>query len=96
MSGCEFSFRCGNCETGVLVRGAKAGDGTEGTYFALAGSDAGSLFRITLDAQGRETGRQPLGALSDRTDEPVQRRLKSERLEQGWSLRKGRGTGGHV
>jgi len=94
--GVQFSFRCAKCEAGVLVRGAKAGNNTEGTYFSLAGPDAGTLFRVTLDAGGRETGRKSLGALIDRNKEPVTRMLKPGDWNEVWSLCQGRGPRGYV
>ncbi len=53
-------FRCaGECRTGVLFRAEKTPDGTTGVYVSL---DAGelSVFRVTLDASGREVARQAL------------------------------------
>jgi hypothetical protein len=53
-------FRCGGeCRTGVLFRAEKTAEGMTGIYVAL---NAGELaaFRVTLDAAGRETAREPL------------------------------------
>jgi hypothetical protein len=79
--GVKFAFRCRNCETGVLVRGAKAGDGIEGSYLSLAGPDAGSMFRLDLNAQGQETDRKLLGQPKGQTNTPVQFTLKPD----GWN-----------
>src|SRR6267154_5890617 len=53
-------FRCvGECRTGVLFRAEKIAQGMSGVYVSL---NAGELaaFRVTLDADGRETARQAL------------------------------------
>ena len=50
------------CKAGVLVRAEKTADGgMKGVYVSLTESEPGS-FAITLDAQGRETGRTQLQA----------------------------------
>ena len=52
-------FRCvGECRTGVLFRAEKTTDGMTGVYVAL---NAGELaaFHVTLNAEGRETARDP-------------------------------------
>src|SRR5271157_4163293 len=74
-------FRCHQCETGVLVRGARAGDGTEGSYLALAGSDAGTMYRMNVDARGQETDRRVLGKPLGQTNRPVEFTLKPD----GWN-----------
>jgi hypothetical protein len=79
--GLSFSFRCNGCDTGVLWRSAKAGAGTEGTYLSLAGSDAGTVYRVALDAQGAETGRKSLGAPNGQNNKPVQFTLNPN----GWN-----------
>jgi len=53
-------FRCAaECRTGLLFRLEKTADGMTGVYVSL---NAGELaaFRLTLDAQGHETKRDPL------------------------------------
>jgi hypothetical protein len=53
-------FWCmGECRTGVLFRAEKTAQGMTGVYVSL---NAGELtaFRLTLDAQGRETAREAL------------------------------------
>src|SRR5439155_2130618 len=53
-------FRCmGECRTGVLFRAEKSAQGMTGVYVSL---NAGELaaFRVTLDAEGRETARDAL------------------------------------
>jgi len=56
----QFLFQCRNCETGILFRGVKGGNGTSGTYVSLAGSNVGVVSRLTLDAQGREVHRETI------------------------------------
>lgn len=54
------SFHCATaCSTGVLLRAAKTDSGWQGIYVSLTEGDI-NTYRITLDAQGRETGREPL------------------------------------
>src|SRR3954451_22740479 len=54
------SFRCANsCEAGVLLRAEKSGDGMKGVYVSLKEGDV-ATYRISLDANGRETGRTKL------------------------------------
>ena len=57
-------FRCtAECRTGVLFRAEKTDAGMTGVYVSL---NAGELaaFRVTLDAMGRETKREPLRAVT--------------------------------
>jgi hypothetical protein len=79
--GIRFSFRCSGCQTGVLLRDAKSGDGSEATYLALAGPDAGALYRIDLDARGQETARKELGKPKGQTNQPVEFTLRPD----GWN-----------
>ena len=57
------SFRCtGACQTGLLVRAEKTADGgTKGIFVSVTGEERAS-YRVTLDAQGRETSRERLRA----------------------------------
>src|SRR5262249_8583908 len=52
-------YQCSNCQTGVLIRNAAppSGGNTSGLYVSLSGDDAANVYRISLDAQGNETGR---------------------------------------
>ena len=53
-------FRCaGECRTGVLFRAEKTAAGMTGVYVAL-NADELAAYRVTLDASGRETAREPL------------------------------------
>jgi hypothetical protein len=53
-------FRClGDCQTGVLFRLEKTADGMTGVYVSLTKGDL-ATYRLTLDAEGHETKRQPL------------------------------------
>jgi hypothetical protein len=69
----KFSFRSSGGEVGVLLRNAPltwsrfhhpegVGDRTAGIYVVLSGTGAGSIFLVTLDAQGKETERKPVAA----------------------------------
>jgi len=55
------SFRCAAaCRTGVLLRAEPTADGgSKGIFVSLSGQDLAS-YRITLDARGNETSREPL------------------------------------
>ena len=55
------SFRCtGACSTGLLVRAEPTADGgTKGIFVSVTGEER-ALYRVTLDAQGRETSRERL------------------------------------
>jgi len=54
-------FRCADpCDTGVLLRAQKTGDGTKGVYLSLKG-DEPAAYNVTLDAQGKETSREKGG-----------------------------------
>lgn len=53
-------FRCtGACNAGVLFRLQKTDAGMTGVYVSLKDDDL-KTYRVTLDAQGRESSRQPL------------------------------------
>ena len=55
------SFRCtGACQTGLLVRAEPTADGgTKGIFVSVTGEER-ALYRVVLDAQGRETSRERL------------------------------------
>jgi hypothetical protein len=54
------AFKCSEgCKTGVLLRAEKTADGFKGIYASLTESELG-LYRITLDAQGKERSREKL------------------------------------
>ena len=57
------NLRCqGPCKTGVLLRAQKTADGgLRGVYVSFTDSDFVS-YRVTLNAQGQETGRTRIGA----------------------------------
>jgi hypothetical protein len=90
----RFSFRCSDCETGVLFRSSKVGDGTGGTYVSLAGSDAGTVYRATLDSQGRELDRKPLGIPSGQDGQPVRIKPRAEGWNEVWIFLHGDALGG--
>ena len=56
--GVYVSFRCpAGCKSGIVMRAQKTGDGMKGLLVSLTEGDVG-LYRITLDAEGRETQRE--------------------------------------
>ena len=57
------NVRCdGACQAGVLMRAEKSADGgLRGVYVSLSDGDIHS-YVVTLDAQGKETGREPIVA----------------------------------
>jgi len=81
--GVRFLFQCQKCEMGVLVRLARVGDCSEGSYLSLAGRDAGTMYRLDVDTTrgGTEIGRKPLGQPRGQTNQPVQFTLKPD----GWN-----------
>lgn len=58
----NLSFECKNCEPSVMIRSGKDGDTTSGVDIALAGKDVGSMFRVTIDGQGKVVSRKPMPA----------------------------------
>lgn len=77
----RLSFRCNACETGLLFHNAKTSDGSGGIYLSLAGPDIGTLYRLTMDAQGRETDRKPIGIPKGQNNQPVHLSLNPD----GWN-----------
>jgi hypothetical protein len=59
----EASAKVGECRTGVLFRAEKTDAGMTGVYVSL-NADQLAAFRVTLDAMGRETTREPLRAVT--------------------------------
>jgi hypothetical protein len=54
------SFRCGEgCKTGLLMRAEKTPQGMKGVFVSL-NTEEQALYKITLDAEGREISRTPL------------------------------------
>lgn len=54
------SFRCSpGCKTGVLLRAQKTPDGMKGIFMSLTEGDL-AVYRVTLDAQGKELSREKL------------------------------------
>jgi hypothetical protein len=59
-AGFYASFECtGGCKSGIMMRMQKTGDGFKGQFVSLAEGDQ-HLYRMTLDAAGRETHRDRL------------------------------------
>ena len=55
-----IGFECKNCEPSLMIRSGKVGDRTSGVEIALSGAEVGSMFRITLDSQGKMLDRKPM------------------------------------
>jgi hypothetical protein len=88
--GVYASFRCpAGCKSGIIMRAQKTADGMKGLLVSLTEGDVG-LYRITLDAEGRETQREKLTA----TD-PLQRfgRAMAQNPLAGGRGGPGRGAG---
>lgn len=86
-------FRCASeCRTGVLFRAEKTAEGITGVYVALNAGEL-SAFRVTLDAAGRETARDPLRDVTPfiRSAPPV---APATGARTGGPARGGAGTGG--
>ena len=70
----RFAYQCNNCDAGVVLRNAPSASSLPGTtsalYVGLAGPDARTLHRVTLDAQGRELNRQQLYKWTARQNPP--------------------------
>jgi hypothetical protein len=63
----KFAFQCSACEGGVLLRNARVdGDRTSGLYVPVSGADAANVYRVTLDAQGKELDRKLISARKPR------------------------------
>ena len=60
------NVRCeGSCKTGVLLRAEKTPDGgMKGVYVSLTDGDF-ATYKVTIDAQGVETGRTPVVAATN-------------------------------
>ena len=61
------NFKCTDpCSAGVLIRAAKTSDGgLRGTFVSLGANDLGA-FTLTLDASGKEIGRERVAAPAGR------------------------------
>jgi hypothetical protein len=77
----RFSFRCNNCETGLLFRSKNADNGTSGDYMSLSGSNIGAVSKMILDPQGKEVDQTPIAAPNGRDNQPVQLTLNPD----GWN-----------
>jgi hypothetical protein len=56
----DVLFECKNCEPSVLIRAGKVGDRPSGVDISLSGADAGTMFRVNLDDQGKAVRREPM------------------------------------
>ena len=63
----KLTFQCSSCDAGVLLRNAAVDGGrSSGLYVPIAGGDAANVYRVTLDAQGRELDRKLVSARKPR------------------------------
>ena len=63
----KLAFQCSACEGGVLFRNAPLDGGrTSGLYVPVSGPDAANVYRVTLDAQGKELDRKLISARKPR------------------------------
>lgn len=86
--GIYASFQCpAGCKTGIIMRAQKTADGMKGLLVSLTDGDVG-LFRITLDAGGKETAREKL------TSSEQLQRLGKPVAARGGGGAGGRGAGG--
>jgi hypothetical protein len=90
----RFSFECTDCETGVLFRGAKVGDGVRGIYLSLAGADRGSVYRTTIDSQGRTFDQTLVGVPTGQDGQPLQIEPRVNGWNQVWIFLRGNALGG--
>jgi FG-GAP-like repeat/Domain of Unknown Function (DUF1080)/FG-GAP repeat len=59
----SLAFECLSCDGGILLRNAPVDGGrTSGLYVPLAGPDAANVYRVTLDAEGKELDRKLISA----------------------------------
>lgn len=77
----RFRFRCRNCQSGLLLRGMKSGENTRGVFVSLGGKDAGTVYRVSLDAQGQEVARAEIGLPLDQNRQTPHIELSSD----GWN-----------
>ena len=66
----EITYRCNDCETGVMLRKAPLKNGTDestGLYLSLSGPNSPAVYRLTLDKQGKEVDRKLLAARAEPT-----------------------------
>ena len=83
----RFSYKCENCDAGVVLRHAPAparSDAATGLYVAVSGPDARSLHRVTLDAQSKELDRTQLYRWTARQNPPGMQMLVTPGTD-GWT-----------
>lgn len=68
--GIQLSFRCGNCESGLLFMDKT--DLTGGTYVSLASADAASTYLVTLDGNSQTVDRKPILGQAAQRRQPAQ------------------------
>jgi Domain of Unknown Function (DUF1080)/FG-GAP-like repeat len=63
----NLAFQCASCQGGILLRNAPIDGGrTSGLYVPLSGPDTANVYRVTLDAQGKELDRKLISARKPR------------------------------
>ena len=69
----KFAFQCDNCDAGVVLRNvalpSKPGT-TSALYAGISGPDARTLYRVTMDPQGKELERTQLYKWTARQNPP--------------------------
>jgi hypothetical protein len=83
----RFAFQCSSCDAGVVLRDAalpsKPGT-TTALYAALSGPDAKTLYRVSVDAQGKEIERTQLYKWTARQNPPGMQLLMTPGAD-GWT-----------
>jgi hypothetical protein len=80
-----LAFRCDGCEAGVLLRRAPLASGnTSAILAAIAGPDAGTAYRVTMSADGKELNRTQLHKFVGRERLPYMSMSITTR-DDGWS-----------
>ena len=69
----KFAFQCGGCDAGVVLRNAPSPstpNTTSAVYAGVSGPDALTLYRVSLDPQGKELDRTQLFKWTARQNPP--------------------------
>jgi Domain of Unknown Function (DUF1080)/FG-GAP-like repeat len=68
----KFAFQCSDCDAGVVLRSAASSQPGTATalYAGVSGPDARTLYRISMDAQGKELDRTQLYKWTARQNPP--------------------------
>jgi hypothetical protein len=90
----RFSFRCRDCEIGVLFRGVKVNDGLDGTFLSLSGTDAGTVYRAIANSRVSEFERQRVGVPAGQDDQPLEIKAHPDGWNVVWIFVRGDALGG--